>query len=214
MAKSQLNHYCQGHHIDLPMYSTEPKSGGFSSTVKVCQQDFCSETPHPSKKLAEEYAARVALNWLRSTSEHRPEESATGTWTTRSDPQESVQLNNDFCSSPSSSLNSEYSNSPDNTLSGSIAASEVPTMSSRSSDYALKLEKLCNSHGLSPPQYNQETIGNKVVVTVSIQGSHGGEFSSGESESYNKAKEYATLIALAELGIKLLNVNEVGEGKL
>ena len=210
MAKSQLNLYCQGHHIDLPIYSTEPNIGGFSSSVKVCLQDFRSETVQPSKKLAEEHAARSALNWLRGKSEQGPEKSVTDTLTARSGPQESVELNNDFCSS----LNFEYINNPDHTLSGSTAVSEVPKMSSRSSDYAFKLEKLCDSHGLSPPQYEQEMIGNKVVVTVSIQGNHGGEFSSGESESYNKAKEYATLIALAELGIKLLNVNEVGEGKL
>ena len=84
--------------------------------------------------------------------------------------------------------------------------------SARGTDYVLKLEWLCQSYGLPPPQYSEEMAGEKSVVTVSVEKS--GDFSSGEWETYGKAKEYVALIAVAELGLKLLNINRTEEGMI
>ena len=195
--KSQLNLYCQGLHLDLPEYSTESTRGGFSSSVYVCEEHFNSEAVHSSKKLAEEDAARVALSSVRRSKSTSRGGSAGGS---QFHPRSALQSrqNNEFA---------EYhiARRPTNQTRPGKRVS-----SARSMDYALKLEKLCQSHGLPPPQYNEEeTAGEKIMVTVSVEGS--GDFS-GEWETYDKAKEYAALIALAEVGLKLLNINRVEEG--
>lgn len=200
-SKSQLNLYCQGLHLDLPVYSTEPMRNGFSSSVYVCQQDF-SGAVRSTKKLAEEDAAREALRSLRQNKTSLREDSVGGSqFYPRSALQQSKQ-NNEFAEYHITSKLSASKSRPGTT--------GKRVSSTRSTDYALKLEKLCQSQGLPPPQYDEETAGEKVIATVSVEGS--GDFSSGEWETYDKAKEYAALIALAELGIKLLNINRAEEG--
>ena len=205
-SKSQLNLYCQGHHLDLPEYSTESSPrGGFSSSVYVFQQHFYSESVHSSKKPAEEDAARVALNSVRPNKSATSREASAGKsqFHLHSALQKSRQ-NNEFA---------EYhiaSNLCKTTIPSRLVSTGKRASSARSTNYALKLEKLCQSHGLPPPQYSEETAGEKTVVTVSVEES--GDFSSGEWETYDKAKEYVALIALAELGLKLLNINRAEEG--
>lgn len=78
-------------------------------------------------------------------------------------------------------------------------------------NYSQKLEKLCNARGLPSPEYEVNESDGKFICKVKI--SDNGEYLSGNSESYAQAKDYASLVALAEIGLSLLNINKRDYGK-
>ena len=78
-------------------------------------------------------------------------------------------------------------------------------------DYSQKLERLCNARDLPAPEYDvRESSDGKFVATVVIGNN---EYSSGKFESGAQAKNNAALIALAEVGLMLLNINEREDGE-
>ena len=83
--------------------------------------------------------------------------------------------------------------------------------SRNAADYSQKLERYCNARDLLPPEYEVNESDGKFICTVKIRGN--GEYSSGNSESEAQAKDYASLVALAEMGLSLLNINEAEGGK-
>ena len=200
-SKSQLNLYCQGHHLQPPIYTTEREGPeGYASTVLVCQQKFESDAVHSSKKLAEEDAARVALNSVRSQ--------ASGASSLRSRLQDRSAA--------------DYGNAvPDVHVEEPVASATCThpvrtglaprsvngAKKKASADYSQKLEKLCKEHKLPVPRYNvEESAGGKFSASIVVDGR--GDYSSArESDSYGEAKEYAALIALAELGLSLLSIS-------
>lgn len=223
--KSQLNLYCQGHHLQLPEYSTEANGYGFSSHVVVFNQTFSSEATHSSKKLAEEDAANVALSSVQNSSKKQAEEDATNATLS------SIGLRKTFGGNSFSRLLPKRSSSPEHTLplkkeSDYTFGSSPPGLASRSinSDakenclissgaddyYGQKLQWLCKTRGLSSPESAVKTFKGKYVATISIEGH--GDFSSRESETRSEANEYASLIALAEVALKLLNINDIKTG--
>ena len=77
-------------------------------------------------------------------------------------------------------------------------------------DYSQKLEKLCNARGLPAPEYEvKESSDGRFAATVVIRN----EYSSGNSESSAQAKNYAALIAIAEMGLSFFNIHEREDGK-
>ena len=80
-------------------------------------------------------------------------------------------------------------------------------------DYSQKLERLCNARGLPAPQYDvKESSRGRFVATVVLGND---VYSSGNFElrDRDQAKNYAALIAVAEVGLSLLNINEREDGK-
>ena len=204
-SKTLLNAYCQERHLQLPVYSTERAKGitGYGSSVQVSGRHYHSQAVHSSGNLAEEDAARVAYNSLRQASH-----SASGRTSVSSDLKsrsagrgagegygyEDVPLSSAFASTKRAGLATQHTN----------ANAYV--------DYSQKLEKLCNARGLSAPEYGvtKESPDGKFVATVVIGND---EYSSGNSDSCAQAKNYAALVALAEVGLSLLNINEREDGK-
>ena len=60
-SKSKLNLYCQKAHILVPCYTTERVPDGFVCTVTVDGKSYSSRMPHSTKKMAEDDAARAAV---------------------------------------------------------------------------------------------------------------------------------------------------------
>lgn len=186
-SKALLTTYCEDRHLQLPSYSTEREEGsvGYSSSVVVCDRSFHSQARHSSPKLAEEDAARVAYNSLKRNSES--------------------QLN-------SCSAGYGYECSSSTTQPTANMSAEVNSRNENTADYSQKLKKLCNARALPSPEYEISECDGKFIGRVKIRGN--GEYLSGNSESYAQAKDYASLVALAEMGLSLLNINEREDGKL
>ena len=198
-SKSQLNLYCQGHHLQTPIYTTEREGPeGYASTVLVCQQKFESDAVHSSKKLAEEDAARVALNSVKSQ--------ASGASSLRSGFQDrSAADYRNAVPDVEEPVASATCTHPVRT--GLASWSVNGAKKKASADYSQKLEKLCKEHKLPAPRYNvEESADGKFSASIVVEGR--GDYSSArESDSYGEAKEYAALIALAELGLSLLSIS-------
>ena len=99
---------------------------------------------------------------------------------------------------------------------GSSSSTRAANMSANSingntADYSQKLEKLCDASCFPPPKYEVNESDGKFICKVKIFGY--GEYLSGNSESYAQAKDYASLVALAEVGLSLLNINERENGE-
>ena len=210
-SKTLLKTYCQECHLQLPVYSTEKGVGssGFTSSVRVCERNYESQAIHPSAQLAEEDAARVAYKNLK-------------------------QSVTDRISKPAPEVYSRSTGYGYESLGAASRATLTPAVASRScsaqsactgtglatngkntnatADYSQKLEKLCNAHGLPTPQYvvkeSPDAAGSFAATVVVGKG----EYLSGTSDSYVEAKEYAALVALAEVGLNLLNINEKEDG--
>ena len=208
-SKTLLKTYCQERHFQLPVYSTEKGDGssGFTSSVRVCERNYESQAIHPSAQLAEEDAARVAYKNLK-------------------------QSVTDQISKPAPEVYSRSTGYGYEPLDTTSRATRTPAVASRScsaqsactglvtngtntnatADYSQKLEKLCNAHGLPTPQYvvkeSSDAAGNFAATAIVGKG----EYLSGTSDSYVEAKEYAALVALAEVGLSLLNIKEKEDG--
>lgn len=186
-SKALLNSYCQERHLQLPSYSTQREgSVGYGSSVSVCDRSFDSQARHSSARLAEEDAARVAYNSLRRQSESSINSHSTG-------------------------YGYENSASVKRTAPDHATAAAAQSRNANTADYSQKLEKLCNARALPPPAYDVNESDGKFVATVTVHGN--GQYYSGDFKSYDQAKDYASLIALAEVGLSLLNINEREDGK-
>ena len=209
---SLLQTYCQERNLQLPVYSTErseASSGGYGSSVLVCDTHYDSVAIHSSKRLAEQDAARVAYTSLRQASE-------LGSSNSSCSPRSRVSRSSGLVSR--SAATSGYANALPELVDDSAAARRTglaarPSNGSPSdaADYSRKLEQLCGAQCLPPPEYDVcESAGGKFTATVTIGGE---EYLSNESETYSQAKEYASLVALAEVGLSLLNINDREEGE-
>ena len=204
-----LHTYCQEHGLQLPVYSTERNegsSGGYTSSVLVCDTNYESVAIHSSKKLAEEDAARVAYRALRFGASSEPS-SGSG-----NDSRRSTRLSAGYGYGYASPKNS--SAVCDNTRRTGLADRPANSVSNGSGDgacYSRKLEQLCNSRGLPPPEYDvRESAGGKFRAAATV----GGEvYESSECKSFTEAKDYASLVALAEISLSLLDINDREDGE-
>ena len=94
--------------------------------------------------------------------------------------------------------------------SSSTTRAAANSRNATTADYSQKLERLCNARGLPSPEYEVNESDGKFICRVILDN---GEYLSGNSESYAQAKDYASLVALAEMGLSLLNINEKEDGK-
>ena len=211
-SKTLLNAYCKERHLQLPVYSTErgKETAGYDCSVLVSGRRYYAQAVHLSEQLAEEDAARVAYNTLRQASNLK---SASGR----------TSINSELKSRSAgySEAGYGYEDVPPSSASSKFAkAKSLATQPANPNayiyvDYSQKLEKLCNARGLPAPEYDvMEPSDGKFVATVVIGDD---EYSSGDSEldseSRAQAKNYASLIALAEVGLRLLDINEREDGK-
>ena len=198
-SKTLLLTYCDERHLQHPVYSTERGDGskGYVSSVLVCERTFESQAIHSSIRLAEEDAARVAYNHLRQAS--------TSASSLRS---RSTNISSRSAGDSGASVTDSY---PAVATRTGLAVNGR-SASANSNDYSQKLESLCNNRGLSVPEYDvRESPEGKFTASVFIGDE---EYSSNTtSKSYVSAKNYASLIALAEVGLSLLNINEREDGE-
>ena len=207
-SKTLLNTYCQERHLQLPVYSTQrAKGAGYDSSVQVSGRQYYSQAVHSSTNLAEEDAARVAYNNLRQASRSTSGRTSTGSALKSRSAGHDVGAYGYEDASPSS-ISSAFAS----TKRAGLAAQPIATNANAYVDYSQKLEKLCNARGLPAPEYDvaEEPSDGKFVATIVIGND---EYWSGNSESRAQAKNYAALIALAEVGLSLLNINEREDGK-
>ena len=203
-----LQIYCQEHHLQLPVYSTERAegSGGYASSVLVRDASYGSRAIHSSKKLAEEDAARVAYVDLKLAPEPTFSRSSSSGRTPVSR------------SSAGHGYGADGGGLPDDSVRDSVtarrtglAARSASGSASAAADYSRKLEQLCNAGGLPPPEYDvQESPRGKFTATVTVGEE---EYLSNDSESFTQAKDYASLVALAEVGLSLLNISGREDGE-
>ena len=210
-----LQVYCQEQHQQLPVYSTERaegSSGGYASSVLVCDTNYDSKAIHSSKRLAEEDAARVAYTDLKRGSE--PSSSSS-----RGRPHVSGLASRSAATSSYGYGGDVLPKLVDDSTAGRrtglsarpVANGSGGSASAAAVDYSRKLEQLCNAQGLPPPEYDvQESAGGKFTATVTIGGE---EYFSNNSESYLQAKDYGSLVALAEVGLGLLNISDREDGE-
>ena len=177
------------------MYSTERTDGksGYVSSVLVCDITYESQAIHSSIKLAEEDAARVAYNSLKRASESALKQR----------------------SNMSSNSGYDYTNASGNAAFDKAARrtglASRPANASNTKDYSQELDSFCKSRDLSEPEYNvQESPDGKFTATVVIGKE---EYYSNISESNVEAKNYASLVALAEISLNMLNINDNKDGE-
>ena len=194
-SKTLLQTYCQERHLQFPVYSTERADGtsGYVSSVLVCDITYESRAIHSSIKLAEEDAARVAYNSLKRASESALKQR----------------------SNMSSNSGYDYTNASGNaafdTAARRTGLASRPANASNTKDYSQELDSFCKSRDLSEPEYNvQESPDGKFTATVVIGKE---EYYSNISESDVEAKNYASLIALAEISLNMLNINDNKDGE-
>ena len=214
-----LQTYCQEHDLQLPLYSTERtegSSGGYASSVLVCDESYDSHAIHSSKKLAEEDAARVAYNSLRSGASYEPYSNGScgenaSRWSSRLASRSAAATGYGYADG-GQHASSSGATSDSQRRTGLAARPANGGGGGGGACYTRKLEQLCNSRGLPFPEYGvRESAGGRFSATVTI-----GEeqyLCGSESESYSQAKEQASLIALAEVGLSLLNINEREDGE-
>lgn len=182
-SKALLNSYCQERHLQLPSYSTEREEGSVGYGSCVTVCD------------------RSFDSQARHSSPKLAEEDAARV------------AYNSLRRQSESSINSRSTGYGYEISSSAKRAANRATQSrnANTADYSQKLEKLCNARGLPLPEYDVNESDGKFVATVTVHGN--GQYLSGDFESYDQAKDYASLIALAEVGLSLLNINEREDGK-
>jgi dsRNA-specific ribonuclease len=203
-SKTLLFTYCQEHRLQPPVYSTERAEGtvGYASSVFVHDTSYDSQAAHSSMKLAEEDAARIAYNSLR-----RAAESARSRRTSsRSAASYGYNYQYYDTGEPASALAADRTGPAERPANGTSNRNVSPA-----ADYSRKLEQLCNARGLPVPEFDvRESPEGKFSATVAVGDDE--YLSGGDSESFAQAKDYASLVALAEVGLSLLNINEREDG--
>lgn len=199
-----LQTYCSEEGLQLPVYQTERTEAGYASSVLVSDTPYDSVAVHSSKKLAEEDAARVAYVSLRRSSESssrtRPYSHSSGP-TSRS---AATSYAEDGI--PSGGDDSRRRTGLAERPSNGSSSSETAAM-----DYSKKLRQLCSTHDLPQPEFDvRESPDERFTATVTVGNDR---YTSGDSETFSKAKEYASLVALAELGLSLLSINQKENGE-
>ena len=214
-----LQIYCQEHHLQLPVYSTERaegSGGGYSSSVLVRDASYDSKAIHSSKRLADEDAARVAYVHLKRAPEPSSSRSSSSgrTLVSRSSAGRGATTSSYGYDADGGGLPELVDDSVTARRTGLAARSAANGSggsASAAADYSRKLEQLCNARGLPPPEYDvQESPGGKFTAIVTIGAE---EYLSNDSELYTQAKDYASLVALAEVGLSLLNISGREDGE-
>ena len=219
-SKTLLQTFCQERRLQPPVYSTQREGdgsavtgSGYSSSILVGDRRYDSAAVQSSFYLAEEDASRVAYNSLRrasdsaaSRSSRQPSHSQT------TEPVASRWAAAGHATAASSSCSSSSSGTSTKRTTGLASRSSAACVANGAANavYSPKLEKLCNARGLPAPEYNvRENPNGKFSATVVVGND---EYSSSTSGSYMEAKEYASLVALAEVGLSLLNINQREDG--
>ena len=224
-SKTLLQTFCQERRLQPPVYSTQREGdgsavtgSGYSSSILVGDRRYDSAAVQSSFYLAEEDASRVAYNSLRrasdsaaSRSSRQPSHSQTRSQTTEPVASRWAAAGHaTAASSPSCSSSSSGTSTKRTTGLASRSSAACVANGAANAVYSPKLEKLCNARGLPAPEYNvRENPNGKFSATVVVGND---EYSSSTSGSYMEAKEYASLVALAEVGLSLLNINQREDG--
>ena len=213
MSKSHLNEYCQKSRIDLPVYFNVQKGHLFESVLVLGDERFTSSGKHATKKMAEEDAAGVAL---QSIVQQHPEATNVRELLRCADKKRkeagvAVFLAN-YARQP-------LDKGPQVLPSQSQSPHPQPGVPSELQDAAAKdiplsfvktLENYCQMFTLPPPVFTvtEDDERFSAVVTVGEKEYRGA--SAQETEEH--AKENATLVALACIGMEALGVMETGIG--
>ncbi len=216
-SKTKLNLYCQKSRIDVPCYTTERIQDGFISTVTISGGQHRSKMAHSTKKMAEDNAASAALeaillNHPNCSNIDELIDSADQHWGKKrnaSNPYSPLPKAQQFPAPITSPrqvpiMSRGPGDSPstnDTPCSHAPPPKELPT---KSNDQAL-LEVHCQRLQLGEPEYHVcRKQSNLYSSTVTI----GGEVYSTEQEygDFEKAKESATTLAVAALGIRNMKI--------
>ena len=202
--KCRLNEYCQQHCTGSPEYDTHWGDGGFVSTVTVAGEEYTSEEVHGNKKEAEKDAANVALSKLVKPLHSFP---------------------SPLSSYPPLSLPTSLPTHPLIMTGPAVVKREPPAIKPRGSigldgleneigrmritenpmplyNFEEELEQYCLSQSFLSPDYRVTEDGARFTAHVRVNGVKYGTAKTYESEDL--ARESATLVALACIGLRAL----------
>lgn len=213
--KCMLNEYCQEHRMGQPYYDTEILGGSFSCTVTVNGDSYESEEVHTTKKAAQQDAAGVALQSLQPRRQRfglpRP---VMPSLPPVAPPRRFLSISPSDSPSPDESGSSVSISSfgrkgligrgpPDKT-----PPKAPPRGRSKPRNFGDELQQYCQSRDLSPPEYCTSEKGGRFVSRVKVGGAEYG--GSKDYDSWDLAKENATLTALACIGLQALDMSDGG----